>query len=88
MVHDVDIATSGDASISCSSIVESDYCNIQVVITINCIAYSISKLILPPDRSGRYFSQRNQNKMSEDRNFFWRSDLCRISAGKSFCQHR
>ena len=38
MVHDVDIATSGDSSISCSSMVESDYCNIQVVFTFNCFA--------------------------------------------------
>lgn len=29
MVHDVDLSTSGDASVSCSSLVESDYCNIQ-----------------------------------------------------------
>jgi len=29
MVHDVDVATSGDASITCSNMVESDYCNIQ-----------------------------------------------------------
>jgi len=29
MVHDVDVATSGDASISCSNMVESDFCNIQ-----------------------------------------------------------
>ena len=36
MVHDVDIATSGDSSISCSNMVESDYCNIQVVFTFNC----------------------------------------------------
>jgi len=29
MVHDADIATSGDAAISCSNMVESDFCNIQ-----------------------------------------------------------
>ena len=36
MVHDVDISTSGDSTISCSNMVESDYCNIQVVFTFNC----------------------------------------------------
>ena len=30
MVHDADVATSGDAAISCSNMVESDFCNIQV----------------------------------------------------------
>ena len=30
MVHDADIATSGDAAISCGNMVESDFCNIQV----------------------------------------------------------
>ena len=30
MVHDADIATSVDAGISCSNMVESDFCNIQV----------------------------------------------------------
>ena len=30
MVHDADIATSGDAAIFCSNMVESDFCNIQV----------------------------------------------------------
>ena len=36
MVHDVDIATSGDASLSCSNMVESDYCNIKVGFPFKC----------------------------------------------------
>ena len=56
MVHDADIATSGDAAISCSNMVESDFCNIQVKYFQTDTEKSTFIL---SDRSRGYFSEGN-----------------------------
>ena len=63
MVHDADIATSGDAAISCSNMVESDFCNIQVKYFQTDTDNSTFTL---SDRSRGCISEGNQDRMPED----------------------
>ena len=63
MVHDADIATSGDAAISCSNMVESDFCNVQVKYFQTDTDKSTFTL---SDRGRRCFSEGNQDRTLED----------------------